>query len=216
MTARARLLSVVAILFAGALAVISSTQAWLVVTLQDGDHAQLTVAGSAAVPVLAPLGLAVLALGAALSIVGTVLRYVFGVLTVLIGGLLGYLSAVIVFTAPVSAVASTVTTATGITGLSGVAGLVSAITPTPWPAITLAISVLLLATGVFALITARSWRGSGRKYQSEGGTRTREDRAPAASRRFDAVDSWDDLSRGSDPTTDPGTDPTADTSAPPR
>lgn len=216
MTARARLLSVLAILLAGAMAVISSTQTWLVVTLQDGDHAELLVTGAAAVPVLAPLGLAVLALGAALSIVGTVLRYAFGVLTVLIGGLLGYLSATIVLSAPVAAVASTVTTATGITGLSGVAALVSTITPTPWPALTLAVSALLLASGVFALATARSWRGSGRKYQSDSSTRTRADREPAAPRRFDAVDSWDDLSRGSDPTTDTGTDPTADTSVPPR
>ena len=39
-------------------------------------------AGAAALPVLAPLSLAVLALGGALSIVGLVLRYVFGALTV--------------------------------------------------------------------------------------------------------------------------------------
>src|SRR6478609_1183955 len=100
MTARARLLCVAAIVLAGAIGVISSTQTWLVVTLAGAEH-ELTVPGAAAVPVLAPLSLAVLALGGALSIVGLVLRYIFGVLTVAIAGLLGFLSAQIAFTTPV-------------------------------------------------------------------------------------------------------------------
>ena len=65
MTARARLLCVAAIVLAGAIGVISSTQTWLVVTLAGAEH-ELTVPGAAAVPVLAPLSLAVLALGGAL------------------------------------------------------------------------------------------------------------------------------------------------------
>ncbi len=96
MTARARLLCVAAIVLAGAIGVISSTQTWLVVTLADAEH-ELTVAGAAAVPVLAPLSLAVLALGGALSIVGLVLRYIFGVLTVAIALVLGVLTAQIAF-----------------------------------------------------------------------------------------------------------------------
>jgi hypothetical protein len=62
---RARLMSVVVTVLCGAIGVISSTQTWLTVELADGAHHTLEVPGASAVPVLAPLSLAVLALGAA-------------------------------------------------------------------------------------------------------------------------------------------------------
>ncbi|MBN9180075.1 MAG: Trp biosynthesis-associated membrane protein, partial [Microbacterium sp.] len=124
---RARLSSVLLILLCGAIAVISSTQTWLTVALTGSAAHTLTVAGSVAVPVLTPLGLAVLALGAALSIVGTVLRYAFGILSVAIAVVVGSLTAVVAFTHPVSAVARTVTDATGITGNSAIAPLIASI-----------------------------------------------------------------------------------------
>lgn len=194
MMRRARLLGVLAAVAVGAIGVISSTQTWLVAVLDDGAQRELAVSGAAAVPVLAPLSLAVLALGAALSIVGLVLRYLFGGLTIMIAGILGYLSAQVTFTAPVTAVASTVTSATGITGADAVSALVSSVTPTPWPAVTLASCAVLLANGLWILATAGRWGFTGRKY------------APAstpAPRAVDAVDSWDDLSHGEDPTARP-------------
>ncbi|MFE1645027.1 Trp biosynthesis-associated membrane protein [Microbacterium sp. P01] len=195
MLARARMMSVVAIVLVGAMGVISSTQTWLVVTLSDGAVQDLTVAGAAAVPVLAPLSLAVLALGAALSIVGTVMRFVFGALTVAIALLLGWLTTVVAFTLPTAAVAATVTEATGISGQDAVAGLVVSTSSTPWPAITLVLWLLLAAAGVFTLVTAHRWRGTGRRYRTDV-----ENADAAASRPRDAIDSWDDLSRGDDPT----------------
>ena len=74
----------------GALGVISSTQTWLHgrARRRRGARARRCPARPP-IPVLAPLSLAVLALGAALSIVGLVLRYVFGALTVAIAALLG-------------------------------------------------------------------------------------------------------------------------------
>jgi uncharacterized membrane protein (TIGR02234 family) len=205
MMRRARLLAVLVTLAAGAVGVISSTQTWLVATLDDGAQHTLAVSGAAAVPVLAPLSLAVLALGAALSIVGLLLRFVFGALTVATAGVLGFLSAQVAFGAPVTAVASTVTTATGITGEEAVAALVSSITATPWPAITTACCVVLLAGGVFTLVTARNWGRSGRRYESEAAAPA--DAGSPDARPFDAVDSWDDLSRGGDPTSDPTSGP---------
>jgi uncharacterized membrane protein (TIGR02234 family) len=206
MTRRSRLLAVLAALAAGALGVISSTQTWLVVTLDDGGRHELAVPGAAAVPVLAPLSLAVLALGAALSIVGLVLRYVFGVLTVTIAVTLGFLSAQVAFATPIAAVASTVTAATGITGADAVDALVATVVATPWPALTLAATVVLLAAGVLILVTARTWGRSGRRYESDAAA-TAPDAAEAASRPHDAIDSWDDLSRGTDPTADPTAGP---------
>lgn len=205
MIRRARLIAVVTALAVGAVGVISSTQTWLVATLDDGAQHTLAVAGAAAVPVLTPLSLAVLALGAALSIVGVVLRYVFGALTVLIGALLSLLSAQVAFQTPISAVASTVTTATGITGLDAVAALVSSVAATPWPAVTLVAGVVLLAGGLFTLATARGWGRSGRRFDAEAPVAA--DSAAPASRPFDAIDSWDDLSRGADPTDDPSAGP---------
>jgi len=198
MTARARLLCVAAIVLAGAIGVISSTQTWLVVTLADAEH-ELTVAGAAAVPVLAPLSLAVLALGGALSIVGLVLRYIFGVLTVGIALVLGVLTAQIAFARPLDAAAPTVTDATGITGTAAISELVSGISATPWPICTLLAWVLLLAAGLFTIVTAHGWRGSDRRYRSDAVPPA----GPAPSRPRDAVDSWDDLSRGDDPTVAP-------------
>jgi len=208
MRARARLLAVLVVVAVGAIGVISSTQTWLVAVLDEGSRHEIAVAGSAAVPVLAPLSLAVLALGAALSIVGVILRFAFGALTVVIAGIMGLLSAQVAFGAPVSAVAATVTTSTGITGVDAVASLIATISTTPWPAVTMVAAVILLAAGVFTLATARSWRGSGRKYRSDASPSAAAQ--AQASRPFDAVDSWDDLSRGTDPTDDPPVSPSAE------
>lgn len=210
MIRRARLLAVVVAVLCGALGVISSTQTWLTVVLQDGARHALEVPGASAVPVLAPLSLAVLALGAALSIVGLALRYVFGALAVLIGGVLAWLTARVVFEHPVSAVAAVVTESTGIAGESSVAKLVTSIEATAWPALTLAVSVVLIAAGVFVLATAHAWSRTGRRFRTEDTAR----RASTAGSRpagangarphdaagSQAIDDWDDLSRGGDPT----------------
>lgn len=113
-----------------------------------------------------------------------------------IAAVLGVATAQIAFTAPVSATAATVTEATGISGLDAVADLVAGIALTPWPAITLVVQVLLAAAAVFTLVSARRWRtGAGRKYRTET-----DAAADGTSRPHDAIDSWDDLSRGDDPT----------------
>jgi hypothetical protein len=199
-TARARLIAVAATVLAGALGIISSTQTWLTVVLDDGAKHTLPVAGADAIPVLAPLSLAALALGGALSIVGLVLRYVFGALAVAIGATLGVLTAQVAFARPLSSVASTVTQATGLTGEKAVSDLVLQIAPTPWPFVTLLAWIVLVAAGVFTLAPARRWRGSGRRYTTDAATRPDAATGAAASRPHDAIDSWDDLSRGDDPT----------------
>ncbi|MFE5409775.1 Trp biosynthesis-associated membrane protein [Microbacterium sp. NPDC056569] len=210
MSRRSRLLSVVVTVLCGALGVISSTQTWLVVELQDAAHHALEVPGASAVPVLAPLSLAVLALGAALSIVGRALRYVFGALAFFIGSVLAWLTARVVFEQPVSAVASVVTESTGIAGETSVAKLVASIDATAWPVVTLVVWALLIVAGVFVLATAHSWSRTGRRYRTDEGAKAAPGTAsPSGSadgpRPHDAagsraIDDWDDLSRGEDPT----------------
>lgn len=195
MIARARLIGVLAFLVAGATGLISSTQTWLLVSLTDGAAEPLAVPGASAVALLAPLSLTALALGAAVSIVGRVLRRVFGVLGAALGITLAVLSAPIALDSPVSAVAAEVAAATGIRGESAIADLVAGITITAWPAITLVAAVVMAAAGVWVLVTARRWPEGGKRYQSERARRARSDEP------LDAIDSWDDLSHGGDPTT---------------
>jgi hypothetical protein len=54
--------------------------------------------------------------------------------------------------------------------------------------------LLILLGGAFALATAHRWRSGGRRYQRERG------HADSGSRPHDAIDAWDDLSHGDDPT----------------
>ncbi|GAA5027546.1 Trp biosynthesis-associated membrane protein [Microbacterium fluvii] len=201
MRARARLLSVLVMLATGAVGVISSTQTWLTVVLDDGAQHELAVSGAAALPVLAPLSLAVLALGGALSIVGRVLRYVFGALAVVIGVVLFALTWPIAIAHPVTAVASVVTEATGIAGIQAIADLVADIAATPWPVVSLVAWCVLIAAGVFTLATAHTWAATGRRYDTAADHSAAAPTAAAGSRPHDAIDDWDDLSRGDDPTT---------------
>lgn len=192
---RARSTAVLAMLLAGAIGVIASTQTWIDVTLDDGAQQTLAVPGAEALPVLTPLSLAALALGAALSIVGPVLRYVFGALGVLIAALVGIGTAQLLVSPPVSATAATVTDATGISGTDAVASLVTDLSLTPWPAVTLLAQLVLAAASIFTVVTARRWAsGASRKY------RTATEAGADTGRPHDAIDSWDDLSRGDDPT----------------
>jgi uncharacterized membrane protein (TIGR02234 family) len=188
---RYRLYAVTAILLAGAIGIISSTQPWLVVTLRDGGE-PLSIAGADAMPVLAPLSLAALALGLVLPIVGTVLRYVFGALAAAIAVTLGILTGQLLFAQPVSAYAGAVTEATGIAGTDAVADLVSSLTITAWPWIALIGWVLMLAASLLVVITARRWQTGGRRFRASAPTDT--------GKPLDAIDSWDELSRGTDPT----------------
>lgn len=203
-TGRSRMIAVVLILAAAALALIGSTQTWIEVTLREGSHPVLAVDGASALPLLAPLSLAALALALALAIVGRVLRYVFGVLAVAIGVALAVGAVQIAVDLPVTAFAAAVTEATGLSGTEAVSGLVATVTATPWPMITAGAAGLITLGGGFTLATAHGWSGAGRRFRTADAATTTAGTAPAAgaagSRPHDAIDSWDDLSRGDDPT----------------
>ncbi|MFS0867384.1 Trp biosynthesis-associated membrane protein [Microbacterium sp. 179-B 1A2 NHS] len=191
---RLRTIAVLAVMAGGAIGIIGSTQPWLDVTLRDGAQLALAVPGASALPVLAPLSLAALALGLALTIVGRVLRYAFAALGLALSLGLGVGAFRIAATRPVDAVAAEVTDATGLSGLDGIGGIVTSVSATPWPAVTGAASVLILAGSLLVLATAHRWPGSGRKYRQDAPP------ARAADGPRDAIDSWDGLSRGEDPT----------------
>lgn len=193
LTRRGRSISASGFLLAGGIGIISSTQTWLTVTRADAGE-PILVPGADALPLLAPLSLAVLALGAALAIVGLVLRYVFATLALLVGALLTWWTGEIIFAAPVSAVAPIVTETTGLAGNNAITAVISSIAPTFWPALALFGWLLLLAASAFALWSAHKWKRGGKRFRTDATAHGTGD-GPV-----DAIDSWDDLSRGADPT----------------
>ena len=190
---RGRSIAVIGFLLAGAIGIISSTQTWLTVTRADSGE-PILVAGADALALRAPLSLAVLAVGAALAIVGVVLRYALAALALLAGGLLTWWTADILFSTPLPAVAPTVTQATGLAGSSTLMDMIASIEPSAWPVLALIGWVVLIMSALFALITAHRWKRGGRRYRTDAAAHGDHD-GPV-----DAIDSWDDLSRGTDPT----------------
>ncbi|WP_144877647.1 Trp biosynthesis-associated membrane protein [Microbacterium sp. 1.5R] len=190
---RGRSIAVLGFLLSGAIGIISSTQTWLTAERADAGEAIL-VPGASALPLLAPLSLAVLALGLAMSIVGPVLRLVFGVLGAASAVFLGWTTLQLLVTEPVSAVAPTVTETTGLAGSAAIADVVVGIERSAWPAIALVGWIVLLAAAVVVLMTWRRWKRGGRRFRTDAPHAT-ETAGPV-----DAIDSWDDLSRGTDPT----------------
>jgi hypothetical protein len=188
---RGRSLSVSGFLLAGAMGIISSTQTWLTVERADAGAAIL-VPGASALVLLAPLSLAVLALGAALSIAAPIVRVIFAVLAGAASVLLGW-STVQMLAAPIGSVGPAVAEATGLAGEAALHDVVETVVPTAWPFIALVGWVILLAASVFVLLTWRGWKAGGRRYRTDVVAAQHE--GPV-----DAVDSWDELSRGTDPT----------------
>ncbi len=190
LTRRAKPTSLLLILLAGGVGILSSTQTWLTVTRTDGGE-PLDVAGNAALPVLAPLSLTALALAAALALAGPVLRRVFSAIALAVGVLMIVMTARVLLQHPLDAVGPALTKATGLAGDSALAGVVRSIATTAWPWLALTGWILLLLGGAIALLSAGGWKSGGRRYR----TSTAPQDGPA-----DAVESWDELSHGTDPT----------------
>lgn len=185
---RLKAMTILAGLAVSALLLLSWTQVWVHVRLTDGSG--LDAAGETASPAIAALGLAGLALAAALSLAGPVFRIILGVLQVAVAGT-ALLVTIITMTDPGAASAAVVTDATGVSGRESVSDLVASAALTPWPYVALAAAVAGMILGVAILLTAGRWPGAGRKYQA-----VRLQKADDSS----AIDDWDALSDGQDPT----------------
>ena len=180
---RLRLTLVLAGLALGGLVLLTWTRNWVTVRLVD--QSELVVPGQAAAPVLSTLGIAVLALSAALTIAGPVLRRVLGAVQVLIG-LATVFAAIAVLADPIGASTSTITAATAVAGPESVAALVSSAATELWPSLAGIAGVLLVVVGAAVLITAGRWSPATRKYESDRGIDT------------SSAGAWDALSEGSD------------------
>lgn len=195
------------------LGLLAWSQTWFDLVLAAGAGAHVSaeviaVAGSVASPAIAALALAGLALAAALALAGPGIRVVLGILEILLGGCL-VLAAALSLGDPVAAVAPSVTEATGVAGEGPTAELVGTAVATIWPVVAIVAGVLVLVAGVLVLVTGTAWPSSARRYRSglepvEGASGDAADaprvRERGASDR--AIDDWDELSRGDDPTDD--------------
>ncbi|HEY5224052.1 MAG TPA: Trp biosynthesis-associated membrane protein [Microbacteriaceae bacterium] len=227
---RVKYIILLAIIAAGGLTLLAATQTWYTVHLTAAaDHAGgIAVPGSMAAPALTALAIAALALALALAISGRAGRVVLAVLGLLVGGSI-ILSASTAIANPPSTAIATVTKTTGIAGDASVARLIGTIDAGIWPTVALIGGILAVLASIAVAVTGHRWPSSSRRYDAvrfaDAGT-THDDgagtaehetastdaadtashdashpgRAPAENSRNAAIDTWDDLSRGEDPT----------------
>lgn len=200
---RVKLALILLVLLASALALFAWTRVWIDATLSAGTPGtqtqQLEVSGASAAPALTALALSGVALAGALTIAGPLIRVILGILEVLLGGCVA-LSASLVIADPAAASASSVTSVTGIAGEESVLGGIAGASLTAWPFVALAAGVIMALAGVAILATNASWPRSTSRYQAVRLEPAQSGNAPAGDASSRSVDSWDELTRGTDPT----------------
>lgn len=192
---------IVLTILGGAAAMLSWSQTWFQLELVAGagsGDAAIQVGGADASPALAALGLAALALAAAFALAGPGLRFVLAALEVVLGGCV-LLAAGLTLGDPAAAVAPAVTAATGVAGAEPTAALIASVRATGWPVVAFLGGALLVAAAVLVFATGAAWPSSSRRY-GRSKLRSADASAPAGSDR--AVEEWDELTRGDDPTDD--------------
>ncbi|MFK3670437.1 Trp biosynthesis-associated membrane protein [Leifsonia aquatica] len=225
---RAKYIALLVLVVGSGLTLLSATQTWFTVHLTDvGSHVgALGVPGSTAAPALTALALAGLALTAALAIAGPIFRIVLALLGLLLGVSV-LISAGSALGDALRASSSVITTATGVAGESSIRRLVDAVDVQFWPWLAVVGGALIVLANVAVVLFSRLWPGSSRKYQTRFAGADGRDAAavlgvadtpesdddearavaegetgsePASLDRDTAIDSWDELSRGDDPT----------------
>lgn len=164
---------------------------WLEVTVRTAlTTATIAVRGSDAVPAVPAAALVLLAGGLALALAGAVARLVASVAVSAVGVVVVAVTAGFLAD-PSSAAVSAVAEVTGVRGLEG------EVATTPWPAVALGLGVVAALGGVVLAVAQRAWeRGTrGRRYERSGPPGGGVPTEP----RVRAMDDWDALSRGEDP-----------------
>lgn len=190
---------VAAALLGGGLVAAATLPTWVVGAVDDAvlGHQALAATGRSVAPAVAGLGLVALAAGVVAGISAPVARVVAAVLLLAAGLGAGALTARVVLD-PAGALRG------GVAGALGGASVTPTQTGvTPWPWLALVGAVVAAVAGVFVLVRGRSWSAAGARYVNPGGSGEAgpPGRAgPERHARSQAVDDWDSLSRGDDPT----------------
>ncbi|NOJ61205.1 Trp biosynthesis-associated membrane protein [Arthrobacter sp. 260] len=175
------------------LAFASTTQTWLTVILpQDAVQTpNLTIPGSDAATAVTAFALVSLAAALAVSIAGRIAR-ILVVAILLIAGVGIVWNSLLVVADPTGAAAPAIGEAIGVSTGSGAT---LALTVFPWLAA--AAGVLLTVTAVWMLLASRGWNRS-KRYEKVADENPSARKSTAHS---DEIDSWDQLTKGKDPTT---------------
>lgn len=206
---RLKLLTIVVVVIGAGVGLAGATQTWFTVTLTKaaGHTAPVIVSGADASPALTALSLAALALALAFAIAGRVARVIIGVIGVILG-------ATVAFAAAGDPTRSTgvrdaISTATGITGNASVRALIGSVAASAWPALAIIAGILIGLGSIAALVTGGRWPGGSRRYDTvrfedaDGQASAAPAKKKPEARPGDgAVDDWDELTRGEDPTAD--------------
>lgn len=186
---RLRLIAFAAIVLEAGLVALAWSQPWYGMRLSGTT---LEVGGDVAGGALLPLGLASLALVAALALAGPVFRVILGVLDALLG-----VCVVVVanwsLSDPVAASFPFLVDALGLSGQEAIRDAVTGSTSTAWPVVGLVGGILMVLTGLAIAATARAWPTTASRYS----------RSRLHSTDGTAIDDWDALSEGDDPTASP-------------
>lgn len=187
-----RSMTVLVLLLGGTLALIGSTQTWVTATGFEATHiTNVELSGQEASPVITAMSLVTIAAGAALSIARNVGRWIIGGVAILGALAIGTTTINIIFS-PLNAAAQKISESTGTTATTDVAGDIE-VSLLPW--LTVLGAVIVLAGGIIALTYGSRWSlGKTKKYDISGPTPVDHDG------QLDEIDTWDELSRGEDPT----------------
>lgn len=187
-----RSMTVLVLLLGGALALIGSTQTWVSATGFEAAHvASVELSGQEASPVITAMSLVTIAAGAALSIARKVGRWIIGIVAVLGALAIGW-TTVHVLINPLEAAAPKIAETTGTTNMADIAGNVE-VSLLPW--LTLLGAIIALFGGIIALTFGSRWPvGKTKKYD------VGDQKQPGHEGDLDEIDTWDELSRGEDPT----------------
>lgn len=176
-------------------ALLAGTQRWVGAAVRDvpGTDTVSAVGGSVAAGVPA-LALVALAGAVVLLTAGRVARAVAAVLLVVAGPAITVV-ALRVLADPDSALAPALTAATGTRG-----GAVQDVAVTPWPVLAAVAGQLVGAGAVVALARGRRWPGPSRRYERAGASAGAGAAAASSPASGSALDDWNAVSRGEDPT----------------
>lgn len=150
----------------------------------------VTLGGADAAPGVASAGLVVLVAGLVLGLAGRLAR-VLAVIGVVGGAALAGVSAALFLAHPERGVLRAAAAVSGVPRIEGEIGL------TAWPVVALVVAVLAVVAGVALPFLVGTWSRVGRRYEKH--PNQAGDAAPRGTRGR-AMDDWDALSRGDDPT----------------
>jgi hypothetical protein len=148
-----------------------------------------------ALPGLVFLSIATLAV---LAISGTVLRKILSVVLAFSGvGI--FVIATNVISDPVQASISELSTISGINNDEELVSQVVNVSLSAWPFIASASGLVLTATAIVIFFTSAKWVSTSRKYDADTHRSSELENAPQSEKN---IAQWDNLSKGTDPTTD--------------